>query len=388
VRFAARSLAALLLASLLGCQVTTSPQRATPAIGPGHRPALTSAEAGLWMAVDRVEEAIKRSPLLMRDPALAEYVRGISCRVAGEYCRDIRVYVLRHPEFNAAMFPNGTMVVNSGLLLRTRNEAEIAAVIGHEIAHYLRRHTLERFEDLHEKGALAQWASVLLSPVPGAGLVAQIAIVGSVYSFNRDQEREADSYGVELMAKAGYDAHAAAEIWSLIVREREAAVPKRERDPFFATHPAPEERFETLRALAGAHPGRSGADVGRNYGERIRPLRPLLFADHLRLGRPGETIVVSEAHIAIDASDGVALFAKAESLRTRDSEGDAPRAREAYEAAIATGRAPPEAHRGLGLVLRRMGETPAAAEAFRRYLKDAPNAVDRGVVESYLRGGA
>ena len=139
-------LVALLLAlTLFGCQ--TSPPRsvASTTVQSGYRPALESDEAGLWLVMDRAERDLKTSGSLVTDVGANEYLRDILCRLAEELCADVRVYLVRIPHFNATMAPNGVMQVWSGLLLRTQNEAQLASVLAHEIAHYRYQHSLEMF---------------------------------------------------------------------------------------------------------------------------------------------------------------------------------------------------------------------------------------------------
>jgi predicted Zn-dependent protease len=66
----------------------------------------------------------------VRDPALNAYVRSVLCKVTDDYCRDVRVYIVDVPYFNASMAPNGAMMVWTGTLLRVRNEAQLALVLG------------------------------------------------------------------------------------------------------------------------------------------------------------------------------------------------------------------------------------------------------------------
>src|SRR3989339_664331 len=118
---------------------------------PGERPPLSSDEAGIWMMVDKAEMSVATSGQRVMDPELNAYVNDVVCRVAGDYCKDFRVYIMRIPQFNATMSPNGTMVIYSGFLLRAKNEAQLAAVVGHEISHYLRRHSAQRGKDIVDK---------------------------------------------------------------------------------------------------------------------------------------------------------------------------------------------------------------------------------------------
>ena len=108
----------VLTLALAGCAATQGTSPSQLDLAPGQRPSPGSDEAGLWMQVERAEEALHTSGRVVTDPALTSYVRDVVCRVAGPLCQDIRVYVLQSPGFNASMAPNGAMQVWTGLLLR------------------------------------------------------------------------------------------------------------------------------------------------------------------------------------------------------------------------------------------------------------------------------
>ena len=132
-------LPAALAALLLGCAQVPSGD-----LQPGERPGLETTEAGLWMLMDKMEERLKTSGRVVEDDALDAYMRDIVCRLEPAHCPHIRIYVVDVPYFNANMAPNGMMQVWTGLLVRTENEAQLAFVLGHELAHYVRRHSLQR----------------------------------------------------------------------------------------------------------------------------------------------------------------------------------------------------------------------------------------------------
>ena len=119
-------------------------ERIEPTLPPGYKPTLDQDEQGMWMEMEEFEAQLKGSPLLVRDPGVNEYVYSVACKVAGPYCPDLRVYVVRNPGFNASMAPNGMMLVWSGLLLRVANEDELASILGHEVAHYAMAHSLAK----------------------------------------------------------------------------------------------------------------------------------------------------------------------------------------------------------------------------------------------------
>jgi predicted Zn-dependent protease len=101
------------------------PNDMDPLIGPGYR-AADPDEKGMWQQMERVEEEVSGSNLLIKDPQLTGYLGDLIGRVGGPAAQDMRIYLARIPEFNAVMFPTGFAVVFSGLLLRMRNEAQLA----------------------------------------------------------------------------------------------------------------------------------------------------------------------------------------------------------------------------------------------------------------------
>jgi predicted Zn-dependent protease len=339
--------------------------------------------------MDKAESDLKRSRHLIRDPALNAYVHDIVCRLAGDHCPDVRVYLVRTPHFNASMAPNGMMQVWSGLLLRSRNEAQLAAVLGHEIGHYLQRHSLNHWRNMRDTTNLMVFLSIGLAVAgtPGSfiNLANHMAVAG-LFAFSRDQEREADDIGIQLMAKAGYAPVEASRVWEQMIAEQKADEESRSGNLLFATHPGPEERLATLRQRSGELAAPGQADGAESFRRQMRKIRMTLFQDELRLRRFTRTLVLLE-RLSIDVPpDGDILFFYGELYRLRDDKGDPLRAREAYERSIATADFPPQAFRGLGLVLRQQGERQYAQDVLQRYLTLVSDAPDHALIQSYITG--
>ena len=243
-----------LLVLCIACISCATPRGAPGAledIGPNQRPDPSSDEAGLWFYMDQIESRLKTSGGVITDPALNAYVRDMVCKLAPSYCADIRIYIVQTPHFNASMAPNGSMQVWTGLMLRAQSEAQLAYILGHEIAHYLRRHSVQQWRTVRNTSSVLAFFS-LATACAGVGYVgdlATLAAVGGIFAFSRDQEREADDIGFEIMAKAGYDPREAPKIWGALMAEDKAGG-KSGKSIFFATHPSSEERLETLHGLA------------------------------------------------------------------------------------------------------------------------------------------
>lgn len=382
---------------VLGCGcaglLTLVAQARAQWIAPGRftRPDPATDEGGLWAIMDREEKRIRRSAFLLRDQALNRYVGDMVCAMAGDHCPDVRTYLVRVPWFNASMAPNGMMQVWSGLLLRMANEAQLAAVLGHEIGHYLQRHSLERLRDAKSRSAFAQFLGLALSAAGagGAAPLAELAVLAGGFAYTRDQERDADRIGLELMAGAGYAPMEASRVWAQLLEEQKAG----EKDEdwagsfLFASHPPGEERQKTLAELAEAK-GASGTTGEEQYRSMLASHRREFLQDELRRRRPSESLVLLDRMLRDTPDDGELEFFKGEALRLRAGEGDLQRAANVYAQAAGRPGAPPELYRSLGLVERGLAHDEASRAAFRRYLELNPQAGDAAMIRSYLEGGS
>ena len=211
-------------------QARILPRDMVPLVGPGHRP-IDKDEQGMWQQMERVEAEIADSNLLIKDSALNSYLRDLIGKVGGPATKDMRIYLARIPEFNAMMFPTGFSVVFSGLLLRMRNEAQLAGVIAHESAHFLRRHQIRQWRDMRKKTDLLAIGTMLAGMAGGAAGVyvgdyarlAQLGAILSILRYSRTLEAEADAMSVKLLADAGYSPNAMSQTWQQLIGEMDAS---------------------------------------------------------------------------------------------------------------------------------------------------------------------
>jgi predicted Zn-dependent protease len=153
-------------------------------------------------------------------------------------------HVQKTDELNAYCMPGGRIMVYSGLIEKLdASDAELAAVIGHEIAHALREHTRERVSRAYAQQLVLAGAAAVTGVSEGtANLANMIAEVTFQLPFSREQESEADIMGLELMARAGYDPHAAVSLWNKMSSASEGGAPPQ----FLSTHPAAKERIKDI----------------------------------------------------------------------------------------------------------------------------------------------
>lgn len=379
--------------ALAGVSASAQTASTSPFVMPDRfvRPDVASDEGGLWALMDREEQRTRRSPFRIRDEALQTYLQDTACKLAQAHCPDVRVYALRTPYFNASMAPNGMMQVWSGLLLRMDNEAQLAAVMAHEVGHYVKRHSIEQLKDAQARSAFGTFMAMFGL----AGALVSLATLAGAFGFTRDQEREADRIGQDLMERAGYDPGEAAKVWQHLNAELAANpdVDPQRNNPMLATHPNSVERSTVLAERAA---GRSGELRRAEYQARLAPLRPMLLADELGRNRHNETLVLLDRLLAALAADGAApsgaqaelLYFRGQARSQRNKPGDAELALADIEAAVAAGNEPAAAHRALGELHRSAGRPDAARRSFERYLERAPEAPDAAMVRDQLKAGS
>jgi predicted Zn-dependent protease len=373
------------------------PQAMVPLIGPGYRPT-DADERGMWQQMERVEEEISGSNLVVQDPELANYLKGLIGKVGGPAARDFRIYLVRIPEFNAAMFPTGMAVIFTGLLLRMRNEAQLSGVIAHEAAHFLRKHQIRQWRDMRKRTDIFSILAMGAGIAGGAagvntGDIAQLGQLGTVLSllrYNRVLEAEADAMGVRLLAEQGYDPRAMAETWEQLIGEEKLSAKyrrkRRQRDiSLFGTHPSPESRMADLRVSA-AEVVRPGATYDARHASFIAAtakIRPTLLDDQVKLNDPGASQYIINM-LARDGWNGLLRHHEAEIYRLRNLRGDDVRASQGYAAAVRYPDAPADAWRWHGILLMKSGRAEEGRAALRRYLAMAPSAPDAAFVRQMI----
>jgi beta-barrel assembly-enhancing protease len=364
------------------------PQDMVPLIGPGYRPTDRD-EIGLWKEMERVEEEVSGSNLLITDPKLTGYLQNLIGTVGGPAAKDFRIYLARIPEFNAVMFPTGFAVIFSGLLLRMRDEAQLAGVIAHEAGHFLRRHMIRSWRDQKRKTDIFA-IGAMLAGVGGAGAgvylgdyvqLAQLGTILSLFHYSREMEAEADAMGIRNLAAAGYEPMAMSTIWQQLIGEENASAryrgKHRRKGGLFDTHPSEGSRMIDLRAdaLELTVPGKVYDRHRGRYLSTIGPIRPMLLDDQVKLNDPGASQYLIQT-LAQDGWDGLLRFYEGEVWRLRNRTGDEARAWQSYAAAVAYPDAPADAWRWHGIALMKQGRSAEAKAAFARYLTMKPDAPD------------
>ncbi|QCD51787.1 M48 family metallopeptidase [Campylobacter sp. RM16192] len=207
------------------------------------------------LAYTKVLQSARQSNVLNIDPILTKRVQEIGRRLileVGAFRKDAlkwdwQVNVINSNTLNAWCMPGGKIAVYSGLINNlSLTDAQIAAVMGHEIAHALREHSREQAstDQLKNIGIFAVSTAAGLGDT-ATGLINLATQYTISLPFSRSHETEADHIGTELMARAGYDPQEAVVVWEKMSKKSGGAVPE-----ILSTHPSNESRIKDLKEIA------------------------------------------------------------------------------------------------------------------------------------------
>jgi predicted Zn-dependent protease len=387
-------------ALLIGAAAQAEPIPSLPPYTGAYQPQGVD-ERGLWMLVDENERSFRDSTVVINDAPLKAYIQQIMCRMVGAArCQTVRLYIVRDTSFNASMAPNGMMIVHTGLLLRARDEGELAAVLGHEFAHFELRHTLLGFQQGRKAGDIAAWAGVAGAAAWTYGgrnaydtvriaRSVQNAAIGSTYAHTRDQERQADLLSMAYLRASAYDPHCFPDVWDRLLDEADATAHGRrqrstryDRAGFSDNHPTELERTTTLRRLAMAM-NKPGEDGKARYDMALAGWRAQWIDDEIKRNDFEGTDYILRQIAGPDWTPDL-LFARAELFRTRGHPRDLAAAVGFYRDVVARDPTRAEAYRGLGLAQLRSHDA-AGAEALRTYLTMKPAAEDAAMISMLIQ---
>jgi predicted Zn-dependent protease len=220
----------------------------------GRKQLVLKSDAAIEQEGARQFAMIRAKMPLVQDRATIDYVACVADAIVGVLDgKDAAMYwelaVINQPVINAFVLPGGKIAVYVDLLTVAENQDQLAAVLGHEVAHVTERHPNERGSQQAVAGVGVDIAAILL----GGGYANQTqaaqqalgtgAMLGILNPFSRLQESEADIVGLKYMAKAGFDPRQSVDLWKNMNKKNETRIPE-----FLSTHPSGETRIEHLVA--------------------------------------------------------------------------------------------------------------------------------------------
>ncbi|HLY53267.1 MAG TPA: M48 family metalloprotease, partial [Steroidobacteraceae bacterium] len=208
---------------------------------------------------------------LLEDPEISEYLTSVEQRLAAQSAeggRGFQSFMVKDNSINAFAVPGGYLFVNSGLLLASDTESELAAVMAHETAHDTQHHIARAIRAQSQQSlttAAAMIAAILLGAMAGGGQATEGAIVAAQgmavqqqINFSREEEKEADRVGMAYLYGAGFDPNAMGDMFETLGRSLglvETYIPS-----MLIDHPVTHDRIAEARARAAQFPPRKGKD--------------------------------------------------------------------------------------------------------------------------------
>lgn len=231
-----------------------APADTLPDLGDVSQATLSPAqERGIGFNIMR---QIRQSPTYLDDPEVSDYLNNVGYRlvaVSPDARQDFLFFPLQDNSVNAFALPGGYVGVHSGLILTAQSESELAAVMAHEVAHVTQRH-IARMVAAQQKQGIVSLAAVALAilaarsnPQAAVGAIAasQAQALSSQLAFSRDNERDADRVGVQILERSGFDTHAMPVFLDRLqrsTRSLETGAPS-----YMRTHPITYERIADVQ---------------------------------------------------------------------------------------------------------------------------------------------
>ena len=245
---------AVLAIALLLTTAGIDAQTATPTF-PDPGKASMSRENQRALGMEAAAQVYQQMPVLPDDSPESEYVRQLGRKLVAtipeQYSWPFEFHVIPEKDINAFALPGGQMFVNLGTITAARNEAELAGVMGHEMAHVYMQHSAKQAGKAQTTSVIAGIASVVLGETVGrkaGGLVGQLGQMGIqmgaqglMMKYSRGDESQADAVGAVILYKAGYSPQAMVDFFKTMGAQAGAAPPQ-----LFSSHPNPGNRQEAI----------------------------------------------------------------------------------------------------------------------------------------------
>jgi len=209
-----------------------------------------STQQEVQMGTEYAQQINAQLPII-KDPEVVRYINVLGdsiARLADDRSLDWQFFVVNSSEVNAFAVPGGYVYVNRGLVERAQKMDQLAGVLGHEIGHVIRRHSVKQMEQAQGANIGVTLACVLTQICNNQATAAAINVGGTALfaKFSRDDEAQADEEGVKNTVRAGIDPRGIPEMFRILINERERSPST--VDAWFATHPLEEDRIQATQA--------------------------------------------------------------------------------------------------------------------------------------------
>ncbi len=352
----------------------------------------SEAEQLLWQKSELEQRTFDSNDLIYADPQLESYLNHVVARLMPETVPAdlvIRVNVIKSPYLNAFAYPNGMIYIHSGLLARMNNEAQLAAVLAHEMVHCIHRHALRAFRKYRNQPAYLIAAQQTLLKTKGLQKLARsMGIAGAmaaISGYARELEAEADRIGFEWVLKAGYNPKEALSLFDQMLSDH--AQDGREEPFFFGSHPQIRQRADNLQNLS--LPAMINISASNKSSQAFFAKLDQLLLDNarldIRLGRFHVARESVEKFLSIKPDDTRAFFLLGEIYRQRGLHSDVQTALDYYSRAIHLDPSFAAPHKAIGLIHYKKGQHALAKKFFESCLQLSPDSPDKAYIKGYLK---
>jgi tetratricopeptide (TPR) repeat protein len=336
-----------------------------------------------------LEKKLENAKAFLEDSALNSYLNTVLQNINqnmlnGNYKLQIRV--LAFPVFNAFALPHGSIYICTGLLAGIENEAQLAALIGHEMTHITNDHASKDLINKKRTALSGTRLQIGLDFFIGslAGAISNVAMKSAITGYSKDLEREADSVGLVRIKAAGY---APIEFRNLFLILKQQIEKDNIKQPyFFSTHPALTERIENYYALVGNDTLRA-ARGKRDQKNFIRMIHPVLLVDGIMNKACGKWSVAEQNFlklVSVDSSNYSALINLGDIIRLRACPQPNKKAFTWYRKAMKCDNSDGEALRKLGFYFYKIGQLDSASHYLTIYMHQYSSSPYIKTVKDYV----
>jgi predicted Zn-dependent protease len=356
-----------------------------------------------------LDDELRRRNLLLEDRAVNAYIRSVGERLVPPRAASavsFQFQVVRDPVVNAFALPNGSIYLTVGMLARLENEAQLAHVLSHEIAHVVQRHGLQQLRNRRATIVAAHIADLALFGTA----IAYLPAIGSLAQYSQENEAEADQLALDYLTRAGYSLEGAEQLFRVLqeIKQKESIW-----GSIYSSHPDNADRMRVTRQRIDSMAATGGRVGQPEYGQ----VRDRLLVENLQL-----KLNVRQYELTVDAADRALRQGSASPwfhyyrgeacrLMAEDPTGAAREhawihdkkynsdlvetyrgrkptflatAKTAFQQALAQDKTFVTAYRGLGLVAHAEGDNQAARTALNHYLAQGRGISDRRYIEAIL----
>jgi predicted Zn-dependent protease len=432
-------------------QLLAEPARITPALANAREklepPAralsfkFTKVDLELLRQVDAFDKYMEEKGWVYNDSGTDAYLKNLGLALAPKQTPEYvtwRFHAIRDLEVNAFALPNGSIYVNSGLISRMENEAQLAGVLAHEITHVVNRHSYLEYRSARKKmvaidvilaaASAASYAGVSPAIVNAMGNLLPMILVSTMFGYSRELEHEADVYAVNDLYLHSYDLREFSRSFELLRKGPEVDLSK--EPVFWASHPKLADRVQYVAAMAMQLQPKGDALLVNQPEYRSATVNVIRHNAGLAnmLGQPRTAVAIAPRLIAEEPNNPENFVLLGDSYRTLgartfvpdDGElsdhgknearkrlrkmtlieydrailagphgsenwtANAGRAEEAFRKALEMDPRNASAHRGLGFLFERQDTRTEANEQFKKYLELAPNAKDARQIRMHI----